>query len=251
MWIHWLQLEPTVVSLALVKHRVLVVEDEPSILDTVVYALVTEGFAAAGCATCEEAARRFETENFDLAILDVGLPDGNGMELCKTLRRRLPIPVIFLTARASEVDRVVGLEIGGDDYVVKPFSPRELTARVKAVLRRAHSVAPQVDLRSVKPCHALCIDEATLQATFFGEPLVLSATEFRLLQTLFGHPGRVFSREQLMNLAWEDPGSAMERTVDAHVKALRQKLRAVREDVEPIQTHRGFGYSYRTDWEMR
>jgi len=234
-----------------VKHRVLVVEDEPSILDTVVYALETEGLSAFGCGTCAEAAKRFESESFDLAILDVGLPDGSGMDLCKTLRTHSSVPIIFLTARSSEVDRIVGLEIGGDDYVVKPFSPRELTARVKAVLRRAHSVAPHVDLHSVKPAHALCIDESTLQATFFGEALILSATEFRLLQTLSRHPGRVFSREQLMNLAWDDPGSAMERTVDAHVKALRQKLRSVREDVEPIQTHRGFGYSYRVDWQVK
>lgn len=233
------------------KQRVLVVEDEPSILDTVLYALETEGLLAVGCGTCDAAKRLFESASFDLAILDVGLPDGNGMDLCKHLRSRSSMPVIFLTARSSEVDRIVGLEIGGDDYVVKPFSPRELTARVKAVLRRSHSVAPQVDLRNVKPSHALCIDETTLQATFFGEALLLSATEFRLLQTLSRHPGRVFSREQLMNLAWEDPCSAMERTVDAHVKALRQKLRTVREDVDPIMTHRGFGYSYRVDWEGR
>lgn len=231
------------------KQRVLVVEDEPSILDTVVYALETEGLSAVGCGTCEAARQHFEKDRFDLAILDVGLPDGNGMELCKQLRAASALAVIFLTARSSEVDRIVGLEIGGDDYVVKPFSPRELTARVKAVLRRASSVAPTVDLGTVKPSHALCIDERSCQATFFGEPLALSATELRLLQTLSKHPGRVFSREQLMNLAWDDPGSAMERTVDAHVKALRQKLRSVREDVEPIQTHRGFGYSYRVDWD--
>jgi two-component system, OmpR family, catabolic regulation response regulator CreB len=238
------------VFFGIVKARILVVEDEPSILDTVVYALETEGLSAVGCATCEAARRAVADAVFDLAILDVGLPDGNGMELCRLLREKSALPVIFLTARSSEVDRIVGLEIGGDDYVVKPFSPRELTARVKAVLRRVHSLAPQVDLRQVRPANALCIDEQTCQATFFGEALGLSATELRLLQTLSKHPGRVFSREQLMNLAWDDPGSAMERTVDAHVKALRQKLRAVREDVEPIQTHRGFGYSYRLDWQV-
>lgn len=231
------------------KHRVLVVEDEPSILDTVVYALETEGISVVGVGTCAEASARILAEPFDLLILDVGLPDGSGMDLCKQVRATSAVPVIFLTARSSEVDRIVGLEIGGDDYVVKPFSPRELTARVKAVLRRMHSVAPKVDLQSVRPASALCIDDRTMQATFFGEALSLSATELRLLRILSQHPGRVFSREQLMNLAWEDPGAAMERTVDAHVKALRHKLRAVRADVEPIQTHRGFGYSYRIDWE--
>lgn len=232
------------------KHRILVVEDEPSILDSVLYALETEGMLPMGAGTCAEAARRMTADDFDLLILDVGLPDGSGMDLCRQIRGTSSVPVIFLTARASEVDRIVGLEIGADDYVVKPFSPRELTARVKAVLRRAHSIAPQVDLQRVRPTSALCIDDRTLQATFFGETLPLSATELRLLRILFQHPGRVFSREQLMNLAWEEPGSAMERTVDAHVKALRHKLRAVRADVEPIQTHRGFGYSYRVDWQQ-
>ena len=221
--------------------RVLVVEDEPSILDSVLYALRTEGFEPIGHGTCRDAIAWMRQESADLVILDVGLPDGSGMELCKTIRAASNVPVIFLTARASEVDRIVGLEIGADDYVVKPFSPRELTARVKAVLRRFGDANRVGAKPTALP--GLVFDEESCQASFHGSALGLSATEWKLLRALAGHPGRVFSREQLMNLAWEDPGAAMERTVDAHIKSLRHKMRAIRPDVDLIQTHRGFGYS--------
>jgi two-component system, OmpR family, catabolic regulation response regulator CreB len=221
--------------------RVLVVEDEPSILDSVLYALRTEGFDAVGLGTCTEALAWMRRESADFLILDVGLPDGSGMELCKTVRMESRVPIIFLTARSSEVDRIVGLEIGADDYMVKPFSPRELTARVKAVLRRVAGNAAAPEAAKSK---GLVFDEAGCQASFHGMALGLSVTEWKLLKALAAHPGRVFSREQLMDLAWDDPGAAMERTVDAHIKSLRHKLRAAHAEVEPIQTHRGFGYSY-------
>lgn len=227
------------------KQRILIVEDEPSILDNIAYSLETEGFEPVGCHTGGDALERFR-EGFDLAVLDVGLPDVSGFELCKQIRAESKLPIIFLTARAAELDRIVGLEIGGDDYMVKPFSPRELSARVKAVLRRSEKPVAEM----AKPTHGppFEIDEERIQILYFGHSLTLSSTEFRLLRLLCRHPGRVYSRAQLMNSVWEEPEAAMERTVDAHVKSLRAKMKAVREDIDPIETHRGMGYSLREDW---
>jgi two-component system catabolic regulation response regulator CreB len=193
----------------------------------------------------------FSSEEFALVILDVGLPDTTGFEVCKRLRALRNVPVIFLTARSSEVDRVVGLEIGGDDYVCKPFSPRELTARVRAVLRRFNGSGPPTtstdDLASTSD-RPIRVDEERCQISYFGVVLLLARYEFRLLKTMAKHPGRVFSRTQLMEHASDEPEAAMERTVDAHVKTLRAKMKAVREEVEPIVTHRGMGYSLAEKW---
>ena len=225
------------------KPRILVVEDEPSILDNIVYSLETEGFQPHGCATGGEARAALQRGPWALVVLDVGLPDTLGFDLCKEIRRASNLPIIFLTARASEVDRVVGLEIGGDDYMVKPFSPRELCARVKAVLRRTS--APIANECTPVVPSAFRIDEERAQIQFHGARLALSGTEFRLLRALIAKPGRVFSRAQLMEIAWDDPGAALERTVDAHIKSLRAKLKEARPDADPIETHRGFGYSLR------
>ncbi|MDG2124519.1 MAG: winged helix-turn-helix domain-containing protein, partial [Verrucomicrobiales bacterium] len=160
----------------------------------------------------------------------------------KTIRTTSSIPIIFLTARSSEIDRIVGLEIGGDDYVVKPFSPRELAARAKAILRRCSPKAESEDSPSSN--ETLAIDHDRARITFHGTLLDLSSTEYKLLTTLCAHPGRVFSRAQLMDHAWEDPASALERTVDAHIKTIRSKLKATHPDAnDPITTHRGLGYS--------
>jgi two-component system catabolic regulation response regulator CreB len=224
--------------------RILVVEDEPSILDNILYSLETDGFAPHGCGTAGAAREAMKKEPFALVVLDVGLPDASGFELCKELRRESDLPVIFLTARSGEVDRVVGLEIGGDDYLVKPFSPRELSARVKAVLRRSRSPAPSAPAAEAKAGAFRC-DPSRAQIFFHERALALSATEFRLLRALLRQPGRIYSREQLMQEAWSDPGAALERTVDAHIKSLRAKLKEIRPAAEPIETHRGFGYSLR------
>ena len=224
------------------KPRILVVEDEPSILDNITYSLETEGFEPHGCATGGEARAALLRGPWALVVLDVGLPDILGFDLCLEIRRTSNLPIIFLTARASEVDRVVGLEIGGDDYMVKPFSPRELSARVKAVLRRVPAASAE-NVPAVSG--AFRIDEERAQIHFTGVRLVLSGTEFRLLRALCAKPGRVFSRAQLMDIAWDDPGAALERTVDAHIKSLRAKLKEVRREADPIETHRGFGYSLR------
>ena len=228
--------------------KILIIEDEPAIADTLLYALKTEGFEPHWCATGEAGLAAVTAQPFSLVVLDVGLPDGSGFEFCKRIRHRSAVPLIFLTARSSEIDRVVGLEIGGDDYLVKPFSPRELTARVKAILRRAQgALAPPAAIGSVPPpqTNPFQVDEARCRISYLGQPLDLTRYEYRLLCTLLAEPGRVYSRDQLMERAWDEPGSSMDRTVDAHVKSLRAKLRSISPDEDPIQTHRGMGYAVR------
>ncbi|MFT4547048.1 MAG: two-component system catabolic regulation response regulator CreB [Verrucomicrobiales bacterium] len=231
--------------LAAMKPKVLVVEDEPSILDNILYALGSEGLDAIGVSTGESAKEHLEGEgDIQLIVLDVGLPDTTGFELCKEIRLTSQIPIIFLTARDAELDRIVGLEIGADDYVTKPFSPRELSARVKAVLRR-YNIGIGESASAEESSIPFEIDEKRMQIRYFGTAPSLSSTEFRLLRTLCDSPGRVFSRTQLMEAAWEEPDAAMERTVDAHIKSIRAKLRTVKAEPDPIETHRGLGYSLR------
>jgi two-component system, OmpR family, catabolic regulation response regulator CreB len=226
------------------KPRILVVEDEPAIADTIVYALATDGFEPDWCGTGADALKAVRQRGPALAVLDIGLPDTNGFELFRQLRELDPaLPAIFLTARSSEVDRVVGLELGADDYMAKPFSPRELVARVRSVLRRTQRAAPS----SPATAGVFSIDDEKKSIRFRGRPLELSRTEYRLLKVLVERPGRVFSRDELMERAWDDPAAAFDRTVDAHVKALRAKLREVDATVDPISTHRGMGYSLRED----
>ncbi|MEY4483907.1 MAG: two-component system response regulator CreB [Verrucomicrobiota bacterium] len=232
--------------------RILIVEDEPSIADNILYSMESEGFESTVCNTGREALAKLRAEDFSLVVLDVGLPDMTGFEVCRQLRTCRGVPVIFLTARNSEVDRVVGLEIGGDDYVCKPFSPRELTARVRAVLRRSAPAMkdPVESSEADKPDQPtpLCVDELRCQISYFGEVLPLSRYEYRLLKIMSRHPGRVFSRSQLMEHASDEPDASMERTVDAHVKSLRAKMKTLKEEIEPIMTHRGLGYSLTEKW---
>jgi two-component system catabolic regulation response regulator CreB len=161
-----------------------------------------------------------------------------GFECCKALRQFSDVPVMFLTARAEEVDRVVGLEIGADDYVVKPFSPREVVARVRAILKRTAGTG------AVAAPAEFQVDVGRMTIRFRGQPLKLTALEFRLLQQLVCAPERVFSRDELLAAVGAATEAGYERNVDTHIKALRAKLREVAPDCEPIQTHRGFGYSY-------
>ena len=224
---------------------VLVVEDEPSIRDSVVYALESEGFAVDWAGTGADALGKLRAAEYALIVLDVGLPDMSGFDVCRELRMTSQVPLIFLTARASEVDRVVGLEIGGDDYVTKPFSPRELSARVRANIRRAQLVVERGEDATFPPFK---VDYGRLVIHYFGSVLSLSRYEFRLLAVLVEKPGRVYSRAQLMDIAWEEPDASMERTVDTHIKSVRAKLKSLREEIDPIVTHRGVGYSLREDW---
>jgi len=223
--------------------KILLVEDEPSIADTITYTLSTEGFSCVWCATGAEARTSLEEGDIDLIVLDVGLPDCNGFELCKRIRQERDTPIIFLTARAEEIDRVVGLEIGGDDYLVKPFSPRELAARVKAILRRSTRAGQSSGAKMPR----FEIDEGRCLIRFRGQDLGLSRYEYRLLCILVAKPGWVYSREKLMEMAWDEPEASMDRTVDAHIKSLRAKLRAVADGENPIRTHRGMGYSLKEE----
>jgi two-component system, OmpR family, catabolic regulation response regulator CreB len=228
--------------------RVLVVEDEPSIAETIWYALRTEGFEVADAATGGEALAKLAAETFDCVILDVGLPDMSGFDVCRTLRQTTAVPILFLTARDSEIDRIVGLELGADDYVSKPFSPRELAARVRAILRRTNS-APHTTPTPPKPTppspSALDHDPIRKLIRCGGQPLDLSRNEYHLLLALMKNPGRVLTRDQLMDLAWQDPGTASDRTVDAHIKSVRSKIRTLTPDFDPIETRRGLGYALR------
>lgn len=234
--------------------RILIVEDEPAIADTLVYALKTEGFAPEWCATGRAGLAALTAavqggKSFALVVLDVGLPDGTGFEVCKAIRVDSTVPVIFLTARNAELDRVLGLELGGDDYMVKPFSPRELTARVKAILRRANGASEKCHLigdTSPGTRREFVVDEERCAISYRGTALELTRYEYRLLKVLSAKPGRVFSRDQLMAAVWEDPGASLDRTVDAHIKTIRAKLHAIAPDADPIQTHRGLGYSLRS-----
>jgi two-component system, OmpR family, catabolic regulation response regulator CreB len=216
---------------------ILVVEDEAPIAETIVYALRTEGYDPVWKTTGREALEVLAAQKVALVVLDVGLPDGNGFDFCREIQRRGRVPVIFLTARSGEVDRIVGLELGADDYVAKPFSPRELTARVRAVLRRSNGAT------AAAPASGWSHDAERCRISYNGRALDLTRNEYRLLAALVASPGRVFSRDQLMELAWDDPGAAFDRTVDAHVKQVRAKLREAAPDEELIVTHRGLGYS--------
>jgi two-component system catabolic regulation response regulator CreB len=225
-----------------VRARILIVDDEAAISDNIQFVLESEGLDAVRVPTGLEALPILEQGPIDLVILDIGLPDINGIELLKEIRRTRMVPIILLTARSGELDRVLGLEIGADDYVAKPFSPRELAARVKAVLRRYKPAAAEQPSNT-----AFVVNSSKRTIAFFGRTLELSKYEYDILRQFIDRRGHVFSREQLMNLVWDQPETSLDRTVDAHIKNIRAKLRAVRPDLEPIQTHRGSGYSLRDD----
>ena len=213
--------------------RILVVEDDPGISEVLEFSLKAEGHdvvvVSRGLDAVEQAA------GADCILLDVGLPDIDGFEVCRRIRMQSGAPVIFLTARSEEIDRIVGLEIGGDDYVAKPFSTRELLARVRAVTRRGKPISePAI-------ADGLSINSAGREVLFRGKKIELSKLEFDLLALLSGGPGRVFTREQILDRAWPDGGCVIDRTVDAHVKSLRRKLG----DPEAIETVRGVGYRFR------
>jgi two-component system catabolic regulation response regulator CreB len=224
---------------------ILVVEDESAIADTILYALRTDGMHVEHCKLGGEALATLQAQRLDLVVLDVGLPDINGFEVCRTLRTFSDVPVIFLTARHEEIDRIVGLEIGADDYVVKPFSPRELAARVRVILRRTRQAEP-VEAMAVSTSGQTAVfhhDPEGARVAYLGQWLDLTRYEYRLLALLVQHPGRIYARGQLMDLVWHDALDTVDRTVDTHVKTLRAKLREVAPTADPIRTHRGMGYS--------
>ena len=228
------------------KPRILIVEDDPGIADVLVYALNADGFEPHRFATGTEALAVLAQLQPALVLLDIGLPDGNGLEVFQRIRAQRPAqPVVFLTARSEEIDRVVGLELGADDYVAKPFSPRELLARVRTILRRAQR-SPE-PAAAPTPALPFEVDTERQRIRFYGQTLELSRYEYGLLRTLVARPGRVYSRDELLTLVWDQHAESLDRTVDAHVKTLRAKLKAIAPHADPIRTYRGSGYALAED----
>jgi two-component system catabolic regulation response regulator CreB len=223
---------------------ILVVDDEPAIRESLAFALKRDGFAIAEAASLREAQQRLE--GADLVLLDLVLPDGNGLDFLRALRAKSDVPVIVLTSRDEETDRVVGLEMGADDYVLKPFSPREVAARVRAVLRRAGGKSAQPDEeKALRGPGGLVVDPRTRKAAVGTRDLALSRTEFNLLAAFLRSPGRVFERSQLLDTVWGSDVVVGDRTVDVHVKALRRKIEEAGGDPRILETVRGVGYRLR------
>jgi len=225
-------------------NNILVVEDESAIADTLVHVLESQGFGVQWVSLGQQAIECVASDEFDLVILDVGLPDLNGFEVCKAIRNISELPIMFLTARGEEIDRIVGLEIGGDDYVTKPFSPREVVARVKAILKRVipKSAVQHVEINE----HGLLVAASGCDFSFEKKPLNLTSSEFKLLSHLVNSPHQVFSREQLLRVCGQASDIGYERNIDTHVKSIRAKLRHCHATANLIKTHRGFGYGLDT-----
>jgi len=220
--------------------KILVVEDDPRISEVLEYALKADGYDVQTAQRGREAAEVARKSSPGLIVLDVGLPDIDGFEVCRLVRTFSDVPVVFLTSRSDEIDRVVGLEIGGDDYVVKPFSPRELLARLKAILRRNHrpeKEKPEDREAALLRYGPITIDSEKFRIRCDGREIILTAQEFKLLELLVRHPGRVFTREQVLNRAWGEGGLVADRTIDVHVKSLRRKFGKF-EFIETVR-HRG------------
>ena len=220
------------------KSTILVVDDEEDIRELVELNLRREGYRVSMCETGEQALERVSTNAPDAIILDLMLPGLDGIEVCKQLRAQSQVPIIMVTARVEEIDRLLGLELGADDYICKPFSPREVVARVKAVLRRC-----EMRHDGMNP-HGLEIDQAKFLARLHGVKLPLTPVEFALLQTLATHAGRVFSRDQLMNRMYSDYRVVSDRAVDTHVKNLRRKLAEASGKDDMIKSVYGLGYRF-------
>lgn len=216
-------------------NRILVVEDEPAIAESVAYALGRDGFSVTLAATAGAAAALVDAA--DLVVLDLMLPDGSGFDLITRWRKHKQIPVIVLSSRDGEADRVVALEAGADDYVTKPFSPREVVARVRAVLRRS-----QMEQAAARAMPALTVDGVTRRALANGSGLELTRVEFDVLACLLEQPGRVYSRGELISRVWGDGFAITDRTIDSHVKALRKKVAEAGAEPGLIETVRGVGY---------
>ena len=208
-------------------HRILVVDDDPHIREVICFALDKAGLQTASAKDGTEALAMFERQAPSLIVLDVGMPEIDGLEVCRRVRKTSDVPILFLSARDEEIDRVLGLEMGGDDYVTKPFSPRELVARVNAILKRAKPSAAPAGDRPPLVHGSLSLDRDRHGAAFDGKPLGLTAHEFAMLAAILGRPGAVFSREQIMGLAYEGNIFVSERTIDSHIRNIRAKLAAL------------------------
>jgi len=222
------------------KPRILVVEDERAISEPLVESLVREGFAPQVASTVGEAQAAFDEREPDLVLLDVMLPDGDGRDLCRDIRSRSEVPIIMLTARGEEIDKVVGLELGADDYVVKPFSARELSARIRAILRRGRGGGKR-DVVTVGPIR---LDASSRTVTKDDEPVEMAAREFDLLSLLMNRAGEVVRREEIMDLVWDEHWFGSTKTLDVHVSWLRKKLEDDPATPVLITTIRGVGFRF-------
>lgn len=220
---------------------ILVVEDEASIAEPLAEALQREGYDPRVTATLEEARAAFHASPPDLILLDVMLPDGDGRDLCREIRRNSQVPIIMLTARAEEMDKVIALELGADDYVVKPFSARELVARMRAIMRRSHG---STDVRTTMSIGDITLDAAARTVTLHGQDLVLTPREFDLLELLMRHAGEVVRREEIMDEVWDPHWFGPTKTLDVHISWLRKKLHDDPATPSYITTVRGVGFRF-------
>jgi DNA-binding response OmpR family regulator len=225
---------------------ILLVDDEDAVRKVLAFPLERDGFAVIQAADGEEALERFAAGPVDLVVLDIMLPRLDGLEVCKRLRATSTVPIIMLTARDDELDKVIGLELGADDYITKPFSIREFRSRVRALLRRARSTPGPADMADERIEQGdLVIDVPRRTVEVRGEPVQLTYVEFELLRTLASAPGRVFSRRMLLEALWKSADYRDPRTIDVHVRHLREKLEAEPRSPEFILTVRGVGYRFR------
>jgi two-component system response regulator RegX3 len=228
------------------RRTILLVEDERSITEPLAEALVREGFDPHVAATVADALEAAERLAPDLVLLDVMLPDGSGFDVCRELRLTSKVPIIMLTARGEEADRVVGLELGADDYVVKPFSAREVVARIRAVLRRAESPQRVPETGAIE-IGEVRLDPAKREATLGGDVLELSRKEFDVLELLMRNAGSVVKRERLLQDVWDTNWFGSSKTLDVHVSALRRKLRDDAAEPRYLHTVRGIGFRFASD----
>ncbi len=227
--------------------RILLVDDEQSVQELLSYPLRKDGYEVVQARDGKEALELFGESEFDLVVLDVMMPRMDGLECCRRLRASSPVPIIMLTAKSEEVDKIVGLELGADDYITKPFSVRELRSRVKALLRRSAMAREPDDGEGVIEEGELRIDPLKRTVTVGGEPVELTFVEFEILMALAGSPGRVWSRDQLLGQVWGGSDYRDPRTVDVHIRHLREKIEKEPASPEYLLTVRGVGYRFRDD----
>jgi DNA-binding response OmpR family regulator len=226
--------------------RILLVDDEQSIQTLLSYPLRKDGYEVVQATDGREALDRFAEQSFDLVVLDVMLPQLDGLEVCRRLRARSAVPIIMLTAKSEEIDKVVGLELGADDYITKPFSMREFRSRIKAALRRADmQPAPEQDTEPPLEVGDLAVDFGKRSVEVRGDDVNLTFVEFEILGALARNPGRVFTRDQLLARIWGDAAYRDPRTIDVHIRHLREKLERDAKSPEYIFTVRGVGYRFR------
>jgi DNA-binding response OmpR family regulator len=224
---------------------ILLVDDEDSVRKVLAFPLEKDGYTVVQAADGEEALERFDAAEVDLVVLDIMLPRLDGLEVCKRLRAKSMVPIIMLTARDDELDKVIGLELGADDYITKPFSIREFRSRVRALLRRAKAPHTPGDAGARIELEGLVIDVSRRSVDVQGRPVQLTYVEFELLRTLASQPGRVFSRRMLLEALWKSADYRDPRTIDVHVRHLREKLESEPRTPELILTVRGVGYRFR------